>query len=422
MSQAALRRASARHRPGGPRRSTLVEWSILPLLLLVSLPALAADEELEVLLKLPTYGEAIFGEVEVGAEIYPSTDAVNRVEFYLDSRLVGVVETPPFEMAIDAGHQNVEHHFQVVVYDQRGEAARSSVWTPSIETDEEISVDLQQIFVTVSGGGRRILDLKREDFAVLDNGQRQTLVTFERGDVPFTAVILVDASSSMRGRRLQIALEGATSFVEGMKELDQTKLLLFSDRVIHETPFTTFASVLTVGLAGLQGEGGTALNDHLYLAMKRLEKRQGRRVVVILSDGLDVESVLSMEQVRWASSRLQPVMYWIRLSDGRENDPSAKIKSPWREPASHERELSLLRRTVEESGGRIEDIDRIEDVDKAFQWILEDLRNQYVLGYYPNSKSSRNSPWHDVTVRVRDSALEVRTRDGYLEPSRFRGD
>lgn len=421
MSQAAVRRESAgrRHRAAHPGPS--FGWGVLSLLLLASLPTVAAEEEIEVLLKLPTYGEAIFGEVEVGAEIYPSTDSVKRVEFYLDSRLVGVVETAPFEMTIDAGHQNVEHHFQVVVYDQQGEAARSGVWTPSIETDEEISVDLQQIFVTVSRGGQRVLELERDDFAVLDNGQRQNLVTFERGDVPFTAVILVDASSSMRGRRLKIALEGATSFVEGMKELDQAKLLLFSDRVIHETPFTTFASVLTVGLAGLEGDGGTALNDHLYLAMKRLEKRQGRRVVVILSDGLDVESVLSMEQVRWASSQLQPVIYWIRLSDGRENDPSAKIKSPWRQPENHDRELSLLQRTVAESGGRIDDIDRIEDVDKAFRWILEDLRNQYVLGYYPSSQSNRNPPWHDVVVRVRDALLEVRTRDGYLEPSRFQG-
>ena len=401
---------------------TLFRQSVVLLgILLAALPSIAAEDEVEVLLKLPTYGEAIFGEVDVGAEIYPSAEAVQRVEFYLDSRLVGVVESPPFETTLDAGHHNVEHHFQVVVYDARGEVARSSVWTPSIETDEEISVDLQQIFVTVTRGEQRRLDLERGDFAVFDNSQRQRLITFERGDVPFTAVILVDASSSMRGRRLSIALEGATSFVKGMRELDQAKLLLFSDRVIHETPFTTFASVLTVGLAGLEGDGGTALNDHLYLAMKRLEKRQGRRVIVILSDGLDVESVLAMEQVRWASSQLQPVIYWIRLSDGRENDPSAKIKSPWRGPENHERELDLLRQSVAESGGRIDDIDRIEDVDKAFRWILEDLRNQYVLGYYPSSPSTRNPPWHDVLVRVRDTTLNVRTRDGYLEPSRFQG-
>lgn len=394
-------------------RGFWVLWSLT-----VALPALA--EDLEVLLTLPTYGEAIFGEVQVGAEIYPTIETVERVEIFLDSRLVGVLESPPYEMTVDAGHQNVEHHFQVVVYDADGEAARSSVWTPRIETDEEISVDLQQLYVTVSQGGRRVKDLERGDFAIFDNSQRQDLVTFESGEAPFTAVLLVDASSSMQGRHLEIALEGATAFVQGMKELDQAKLLLFSDRVIHETPFTTFASVLQVGLTGIEGDGGTALNDHLYLALKRLQKRQGRRVVIILSDGLDVESVLSMEQIRWAASQLQPVIYWIRLSEGKEDDPDASIRSVWRQPSEHSRELSLLRRTVIESGGRIDSIAQIEEVENAFRWILEDLRNQYVLGYYPSSQASRDA-WHDVVVRVRNSSLSVRTRDGYREPSRFQG-
>ncbi len=403
------------------KRSKTLVPSLLFLIVATSfVPATASAEELEVLLTLPTYGEAIFGEVQVGAEIYPTSDTVKRVEFFLDSRLVGVRESAPFEVTLDAGHQNVEHHFQVVVYDQGGEAARSSVWTPRIETDEEINEDLQQLYVTVTQGGRRVGELSKDDFAIFDEGQRQNIVAFEKGDAPFTAVLLVDASQSMKGRYLELALEGATEFVEGMKELDQAKLLLFSDRVIHETPFTTFASVLTVGLAGIQGDGGTALNDHMYLAMKRLQSRHGRRVIIVLSDGLDVESVLNMEQVRWASSQLQPVIYWIRLTEGREDDPDASIRSVWRQPSEHDEELGLLKRSVVESGGRIDLIADIEEVQKAFRWILEDLRSQYVIGYYPKSKTSQD-PWHDVLVRLRDASMSVRTRDGYLEPSRFQG-
>ena len=403
------------------RKTKVSSRRLLAVLALLFFPITSAAEELEVLLTLPTYGEAIFGEVQVGAEIYPTTDTVERVEFFLDSRQVGVLEAAPYELTIDAGHQNVEHHFQVVVYDAAGEAARSSVWTPRIETDEEISVDLQQLYVTVTQNGRRVRDLPQEDFAIFDEGDRQNIVTFESGDAPFTAVLLVDASQSMRGRYLKLALEGATEFVEGMKDLDQAKLLLFSDRVIHETPFTTFASVLTVGLAGIEGDGGTALNDHMYLAMKRLQSRQGRRVIIVLSDGLDVESVLNMQQVRWAASQLQPVIYWIRLTEGREDDPDASIRSVWRQPSEHDEELSLLRRSVVESGGRIDLIADIEEVEEAFRWILEDLRSQYVIGYYPTGKASHQDPWHDVLVRLRDATMSVRTRDGYLEPSRFQG-
>ena len=394
-------------------------WTtLLAALALVAVPAAAADppdggRELEVLLVLPVYGEAIFGEVEIGADVYPPDAEVARVEFYLDSRLLGVVENPPYALRVDAGQENVEHHFRVVVHGAGGGVAESGVWTPRIESDDEIGVDLQQLYVTIERGAERVLDLDRDDFAVLDNGQRQQLVTFERGDVPFTAVLLVDASSSMKGRRLAIALEGAEAFVRGMRPLDQAKLLLFSDRLLHETPFTSFATVLTVGLAGVEAGGGTALNDHLYLALKRLETRQGRRVVVVLSDGIDVESVLSMAQVRWSASQLQPVIYWIRLEE------RSGHLSMWRGPVESDEEIELLGQTVEESGGRVRVIDRIEDVAQAFRWILDDLRNQYVLGYYPPEQKGKNA-WHKVVVRVDGADLAVRTRGGYLEPTPWR--
>ncbi len=393
------------------------------MILLQAVPSPAAqpeaEEELEVAIVLPTYGEALFGEVEVGADIYPSEAEISRVEFYLDGRLAGLVQSPPFEVLVDAGYENEEHHFQVVVYSASGAVATSGVTTPKIETDEEISVDLQQLYVTVERGGQRYLDLRQEDFAVFDNGVRQDLVTFERGDVPFTAVLLVDASTSMRGRRLKIALEGVEAFVGDMRELDEAKLILFSDRALHETPFTTFSSVVTVGLAGIRGGGGTALNDCLYLAMKRLEKREGRRVVVILSDGIDVESVLPMDRVRWAASQQQPVLYWIRLNErATADDEKADRWSTWRDPEEHGKELRQLRLAVEESGGRIQTIRRIEDVRSAFQWILEDLRNQYVLGYYP---SESGKTLHKVHVRVRQDDLEVRSRGSYLEPSPWNG-
>lgn len=388
-------------------------WLVLSLLAAWAGSA-AADDELDVTLLMPTYGEAVFGEIEVGAEIYPPDADVQRIEFYLDDELVGFLQKPPFKTLVDAGQENVAHEFVVVAYDREGRSARALVRTPRIDTDEEISVDLQQLFVTVERGGGRALDLGRDDFSIFDNGARQDLVTFERGDVPFTAVLLVDASTSMKGRRLQIALSGAESFVKGMHELDQAKLILFADRLLFETPFTNFASVLTLGLGGVEAGGGTALNDHLYLAMKRLAEKQGRRVVVVLSDGVDVESVLSMEEVRWTAGQQQPVIYWIRTEQGRRH------MSMWRGTEEHDRELELLEAAITESGGRIETIPSIEEVPRAFQAIQEDLRNQYVLGYYPKVSDDAKS-WHRIDVRASAPGLAVRTRTHYLEPTRWKG-
>ena len=107
-------------------------------------------------------------------------------------------------------------------------------------------------------------------------------------------------------------------------------------------------------------------------------------------------------------------MYWIRL------EASSSQRSSWRSVMEHEQEFEDLRSTVTESGGRVETIQRIEDVERAFQSILEDLRNQYVIGYYP-SASTGGDAWHKILVRVRDSSLDVRTRGGYLESTSWTG-
>lgn len=395
-------------------------WIALVLLLLPA--AAAAEEEIEVFLRLPKYGEALYGDVEVGADVYPEEVEIDRVEFYLDDRLVGIDQDRPFEQVLDAGQENVEHVFMVQVYAEDGRIARSSVPTPRTRTDEVVEIELQQLYVAVEDDGERVLDLPRGEFRIFDNGVEQEIVTFESGDVPFTAVILVDASESMRGGRLEVALEGARSFVGGFAELDQAKLILFADRLRHETPFTSFSSVLNLGLSGVRAGGGTALFDYLYLGVKRLEERQGRRVVVILSDGTDVESILPTEYVRWMVGQVQPVIYWIRLPGNRRADPAsgASERSFWRSAEEHSGEIRRLEEMVEESGGRIEPIRRVEEAREAFRWILDDLRNQYVLGYFATDAESADGR-HEVEVTLPVRRLDVRTRGSYLRSDTWRG-
>jgi VWFA-related protein len=315
---------------------------------------------------------------------------------------------------MDVGQQNVEHRIEVVAYDKSGATATASLKTGVITSDEEISVALRPLFVTVEQGGKRVLDLGRDDFEIFDNGARQQMVTFERGDIPFTAALLLDSSSSMEGGLLETALDGAKSFARSMKSLDEAKLLLFSDRVLLETPFTSAPSILTLGLGSVRAGGGTALNDTMFLGLKRLEARTGRKVMILLSDGADVESVVPMTRVRNLARGSQVVLYWLRL-----RDPGAQEGIPsytaWRDIEGHQREKALLRDTVLESGGRILEIDDVKEVESALGKVLAELRDQYVLGYYPSSSTGSGS-WHEIKVRVRRSGLDVRTHKGYVEP------
>ena len=130
-----------------------------------------------------------------------------------------------------------------------------------------------------------------------DEGILQELVTFARGDIPFTAVLLIDASASMFGEKIESAVAGAASFVHGMKELDQAQVMVFSDELLGTTPITDAKEVLTAGLSGTEARGGTALQDHLFVALELIAQRQGRRVMILLSDGVDTHSVVGMPQV-----------------------------------------------------------------------------------------------------------------------------
>ena len=375
-------------------------------------PAVAAA--LEVAIVSPPAGEAVFGEVEVVAQVRPPGTAVAKVEFYLDGRRIGVVERPPYRVVVDVGQRNASRHFEVIAFDGSGARASASLRTPAVQTDLEISVDLQQLYVTVERAGRPVLSLERGAFTVVDEGARQEIVTFERGDVPFTAAMLLDASSSMRGGRLEAAVLGAQAFAGAMNRLDEAKLVLFSDRMLLETPFTGVPSILTLGLSEVEAGGGTALNDALYVALKRLEARPGRRVAVVLSDGIDLESVVPMERVRDVARSGQVVLYWLRLKRKGEAEGPVRRYSGWRGAEEHQRELATLEATVVESGGRIVPIDGVEEVEAALTAILTELRNQYVIGYYP-SRSRGAGAWHDLEVKVGGPGFTVRAPKGYVE-------
>ncbi len=386
--------------------------------------AALAQGSISVSLDSPSPFEPAHGQVEIVA-VVGAGEEVERVAFYVDGMVVGELESAPYRLSVDVGQENAEHRFQVVAYGVSGATGTTSLSTPSFRVDEEVSLNLQQLYVTVSRNGRRLPGLGREDFAVLDEGSQQQLVTFARGDIPFTAVVLLDSSSSMQGEPLSAALAGAEAFLTNMNRLDEGKLLVFSDRILHTTPFTTFPEVLTAGLGNVTARGGTALNDHLYLAVKQLEDRQGRRVVVLLSDGVDSLSVLSMTDVGAKARRSQALVYWLRLPYRGRFDDGGKlpegvlpfgehITSAWRSAEEHRQEFDLLRRTVEESGGRIVPLASIGEIEAAFQDILAELRDQYVLGYYPD-RSRHDGSWRRIKVRLRPQGVDVRCRDGYVD-------
>jgi Ca-activated chloride channel homolog len=371
----------------------------------------------EVRIVKPAPGEPAIGATEILVDVRPAGSPVRKVELYFDRLRVGVDETPPYRFVVDAGQDNAEHQIEAIAWDAAGASATARLTTPRLAVDMEIDVRLQQLFVNLDSGGRPVTGLGRDDFTILDDGVPQQIVTFEHGDIPFNAVLLLDASTSMREGRLDTAVDGVRGFVKAMNRLDETKLVVFTDHVLLETPFTSVPSILTLGLSDLSPAGGTALNDAVFLALKRLDDRLGRKVIVLLSDGVDVESVLSMQTVRAVARRSQAVLYWLRLRRPGEVEggPLQELFTAWRDAEGHRKEMDELRAAVLESGGRVDTLNTVDDLPKALAGILRQLREQYVLGYYPSVQHGAGT-WHKIELRVRSApGAKLRVQEGYVE-------
>lgn len=374
--------------------------------------AAPAGDAVKVEIVSPTPETPAFGttEVEVAAR---GGGAIAKVELYFNGKKVAERSSPPYRFTVDLGQENVDRQLRAVARTTSGARGEATVTLPSLRVDEEIQLNLQQLYITVTRSGGRVLDLDRGDFRVYDDGDRQDIVTFERGEVPLTAALLVDASTSMAGPRLAAALRGARAFAEGMAPLDEATVALFSDRLLHATPFTSDPKRFAAGLENVKTGGGTALNDQLFAAMTALDARQGRRLVVVLSDGVDVDSVLDMSQVQEVAARSQVLVYWIRLVD-EESAPDVTHLSAWRGREEHKREIEGLRELVDTTGGRILDLPNIDDAEKAFRDILAELREQYVIGYYP-SNAKGDGEWHSLRIELGRSGMSVRSRSGYRD-------
>ncbi len=373
-----------------------------------------AEETIRVFLDKPDRASPAFGSVEMVASV-GSDEPVARVVLYVDGIVAAELTEPPYSATVQVGTENRRHRFEAVAYSVSGAKARAFFTTPRIRVDEELTISLQQLYVTVTRDDRRITELTEDQFTVTDQGRRQKLITFARGDIPFTAAVLLDSSTSMAGDKLRAALSGAEEFFGRMSPLDEGRLIVFSDRILHSSPFTSYPEVLSAGLGGVRAAGGTALADHLYLALKQLQDRQGRRVVILLSDGVDSHSVLSMTDALGQARRSQALIYWLRLPYGSGRADASglpRLASAWRNSDDYDREFALLSQTVLESGGRITTLAAMSEIGPAFEEIRQELREQYVLGYYPTAKR-RDGSWRKVQVRLRDSSLEVRARNGY---------
>ncbi|MBY0505279.1 MAG: VWA domain-containing protein [Bryobacteraceae bacterium] len=278
-----------------------------------------------------------------------------------------------------------------------------------------VNVKLVRVQVTVkSAQGEPVGGLKREDFAVEDKGVPQEIAIFERSTAqPLSVSLLIDTSLSTatnleyQSRAIQGFLRAL--FREGNPG-DRASLYSFQDEVRMETGFTRTLDRILKALSKLKPDSGTSLYDALWFAAHDLERRDGRRVLVVVTDGGDTTSRKKYRDAIEAAQRADAVIYSILV---------VPIAADVGRNIGGENALATL---AANTGGRIFQPTLGKQLDAAFAAILSDLRTQYLLGYYPRQLPTDAKPFHPVRIRMTGATvpaegLQVLARNGYYGDS-----
>ncbi|MBV9762707.1 MAG: VWA domain-containing protein [Acidobacteriaceae bacterium] len=280
---------------------------------------------------------------------------------------------------------------------------------PSSPPVFSVKVNLVRLLVSVRDReGVLRTNLDKQDFEILDNGVPQELAVFERNtSLPLSVAILVDTSGSTQ-IDLRYEVDSVMKFIPALvgagNPEDTFALFSFNYRTSLEADFSRNPRKAERALHGLHGEGGTSLYDAIYLASDVLARREGRHVMVVVTDGGDTTSYKRYEDALSAAQRADVVLYPVVV---------VPIESDAGRNLGGEHALATL---AASTGGRIFNPDSFELLDQAFSEILQELRTQYLLGFYPRGIPEQPRLFHSVKIKLHDPSLRVTARTGYYEP------
>ena len=275
------------------------------------------------------------------------------------------------------------------------------------ETTFAVDVNLVNLLVTVKdANGGPIADLAVEDFTVVDGGQEREIVVFEKStNRPLSVVLMLDTSLST-AKELQFEQESAERFFArllgpGSHADDRVAVLQFSDFVEILTSFTRSEKRLQKALSLVKRGGGTSMYDAVFLAARQLKNRQGRRVMVVITDGGDTTSYTPFSEALESAYNIDAVLYGIIV---------IPIRSDAGRNTGGENALKTL---AANTGGATFVQYASENLDDSFHQILDNLRTQYLLGYYPPERDSDTERFRKIQVSVKRPAAQVLSRNGY---------
>lgn len=274
----------------------------------------------------------------------------------------------------------------------------------------KVNVKLVNVFTTVTdANGAPVSTLKENDFQVFEDGKPQQIAVFHReSELPLSIIVAIDTSLSTRGDQ-KLEIESARRFAHAiLRPIDAISLFQFSEIVDQMTPFTSDMKTIDRAINRVHSGAATALYDTLYLGSDALMDRRGRKVMVIITDGGDTVSKVNYQQAVEEAQQAEVILYSIIIVPI-ENDAGRDIGG----------EHALIQLS-HDTGGKYFYASGMQQLDEAFRKISDELRTQYLIAYYPNTRVS-DSDFRRIEIKINSgttdypnpSELIVRHRTGY---------
>ena len=277
----------------------------------------------------------------------------------------------------------------------------------AVPAGAQIKVGTQTVplYVTVMDGAKRLVpDLVQEDFEVYDNGKLQTLTNFDNKVTPITVVVMLDTSGSMT-LALDRVKQAAEQFLLRLLPEDKGKVGAFNDKIEVKPqsglPFTNNRDQLIRYLQDLDFGYPTRLYDAVDYSINELKEADGRKVVLVFTDGEDTGSRMSSGDVTERSRVDEVMVYSVGMENEYMNGNQRVRTSPDRG----------LRRLSDETGGGFFMLKMKDDLGSTFTRIAQELHSQYVMGFSPETLDNKV---HKLEVRLKRPGMTARARKSYV--------
>jgi len=345
----------------------------------------------------PLAGTYVNGAIRLEAAVTPADAAgqVVQVTFSADGEVVCTVRRPPFTCPWDAGRTVRAHQIRVVAELAGGERLVRTVRTRAVELSESTGVTAVQVPVTVTDRqGRFVPRLSAADFVVLEEGTPQAITGFASEQSGVALAFALDTSGSM-GMTIKAVKQQAKSFLQMLPASWPATIFSFNESVFTVATPAVTAAERDRAIDELKTWGGTALFDMVVESLRSVDGADGRKAVVIFTDGADEHSLVGAADVKQAIELSNAVLYFVTAGNAARG-------------SSHD----LLVEFAELSGGRVIRGRDDDAMASAFRSVLDELRNQYLLTYVP-VKLAPAGTWRSLAVKVGCSGCRVRARGAY---------